>query len=175
MIPFNYFLTTKNKKDAAIHFFIDDYQFERLWNNPLKYIHTLKKYNYILSPDFSLYLDYPKAYQHFNHWRKHAISAFLQANGIKVIPTLSWSDEESFKWCFDGIEKGSIVAVSSVGSMKDELSKERFIKGFVKAIEVLEPIKIIYFGILPGELNCYQDLLVIKKSYTEKIKERGVI
>lgn len=28
-------------------------------------------------------------------------------------PTVSWGDENSFEFCFDGIEEGSVVAVSA--------------------------------------------------------------
>lgn len=176
VIPFNFALTAKaSDKRSGVHFFLDDYQFERIWKSPGNYIKTLKKFKYILSPDFSLYLDYPKAYQHFNHWRKHALAAFYQAKGIKVIPSLSWSDQASFAWCFDGIERGSIVAVSSVGSMISKQAKEIFINGFKKAIEILDPFKIIYFGVLPDELNEYEHLIIYKKSYQEKFRERDVI
>lgn len=176
VIPFNFALAAKaNAKHVGVHFFLDDYQFERIWKRPGSYIRTFQKFKYILSPDFSLYTDYPKAYQHFNHWRKHALAAFYQAKGVKVIPSLSWSDESSFRWCFDGIERGSVVAVSSVGSMNDKRAKEIFIKGFKKAIEILEPFKIIYLGILPDELNEYENLIVYKSSYQEKFRERDVI
>ena len=38
-------LTSFNERKQAdgIHFFIDDYQFERVWNNPDKYINKLKQ------------------------------------------------------------------------------------------------------------------------------------
>ena len=58
LIGFNY-AKSSDKKNIGIHFYLDDYQFERLWNNPQEYIEILKQYKCILSPDFSLYLDMP--------------------------------------------------------------------------------------------------------------------
>ena len=34
------------KECVAIHFFIDDYQFDRIWNNPERYIEMFKKYRH---------------------------------------------------------------------------------------------------------------------------------
>lgn len=42
LLPFNYAKTVKDY-DCWLHFFIDDYQFERIWNNPQKYLCLIKK------------------------------------------------------------------------------------------------------------------------------------
>ena len=55
---FNYAKSATDYK-TGLHFFIDDYQFERLWTRPLDYIELLKKFDCVLTPDFSLYLDMP--------------------------------------------------------------------------------------------------------------------
>ncbi|WP_405354187.1 DUF4417 domain-containing protein [Ruminococcus sp.] len=41
-IGFNEAMSSK-KTDCGIHFFLDDYQFTRLWNKPDRYIDLLKK------------------------------------------------------------------------------------------------------------------------------------
>ena len=49
IIPFNFALNIKRPCEMlAVHFFIDDYQFERIWKRPLVYIDVLKKFKYIL-------------------------------------------------------------------------------------------------------------------------------
>ena len=133
-IGFNYAKTfqRENKTKFGIHFFLDDYQFNRIWNNPNKYIELLKEFEYVLSPDFSMYTDYPKAMQMWKHFQKHWIGAYLEKNGIKVIPTIGWSDEESYEWCFDGEPTKTIVAVSSIGTQRYEDSRVLFLKGFKK-------------------------------------------
>ena len=44
-IGFNYVLSDKEPAGKAVHFFIDDYQFERIWNNPERYIEKLSQYD----------------------------------------------------------------------------------------------------------------------------------
>ena len=130
-IGFNYAKTCEKqqKTNFGVHFFLDDYQFERLWNRPDKYIQLLLKFKYVLSPDFSMYTDYPKAMQMWKHYQKHWLGAYMELFGIKVIPTIGWSDRDSFKWCFDGEPRNSIVAVSSIGTQKDKKSKQLFLNG----------------------------------------------
>ena len=53
LISFNYAKSTKDKADKGIHFFVDDYQFLRLWKNPSQYINLLKQFRVVFTPDFS--------------------------------------------------------------------------------------------------------------------------
>lgn len=75
-IPVNYALTAKDKATKGVHFYKDDYQFERFWNNPDKYIPLLQKFGAVCSPDFSLYSDMPLAVQLFMHYKKHWLAAY---------------------------------------------------------------------------------------------------
>lgn len=147
--PFN----ERNNNADGIHFFIDDYQFQRIWNRPDAYIEMLKKYKFVCSPDFSLYMDMPRVMQIWNHYKKQWLACYFQSFGINVVATVSWSDEKSFEFCFDGIPKGSCVAVSSVGCFDDEIAVKRFKKGYTEMIRRISPDKIIYFGRLPKELK----------------------
>lgn len=52
LIGFNYAKTTKNRQNKGVHFFLDDYQFLRLWNNPTAYLDILKGFRCVLTPDF---------------------------------------------------------------------------------------------------------------------------
>lgn len=68
----------------------------------------------------------------YNHYRKHWLGAYWQDNGITVIPTISWSDKESFGWCFDGELVGGTVAVSSVYVTLDYKDEPKFITYYSK-------------------------------------------
>lgn len=160
------------KECVALHFFIDDYQFDRIWNSPERYVDMLSKYEYICSPDYSLYIDFPKTLQMYNTYKKQFLGAYFQLHGIKVVPTVSWSDTDSYKWCFDGIEKGSCVACSSVGCMRNKESKQLFISGFIAMHNIVQPKKILMVGKLPDELKKYEDICVFVKAYQDEIKER---
>ncbi len=145
LIGFNYAMNSKNK-NMGIHCFVDDYQFERLWNSPDTYIETIAGYECFLSPDFSLYMDMPMAMKVWNVYRSRLIGQYYQDHGIEVIPTVSWAEPETFSFCFDGIEKGSIVAVSTIGIKKDEYAQKIWQRGMDEMIKVIKPEKILLYG-----------------------------
>lgn len=145
LIGFNYAKTSK-EKGVGIHFFLDDYQFERIWNDPHKYIETLREYDCILSPDFSLYMDMPMPMKIWNTYRSRMIGQFYQSYGIKVIPTISWAEEATFKFAFSGIPKGSIVAISTIGVKEDEEALKIWKNGVSEMIKSIKPSKILVYG-----------------------------
>ena len=152
-IPFNAALTDDRERDAkTVHFFLPDYQFIRVWNCPDKYIPLLSQFKQVLSPDFSTYSDFPTALQLWNHYRKHWVGAYWQAQGIDVIPTISWSTVDSFEWCFDGEPLGSCVAVSSVGALSDDESLELFVSGYREMLRRLEPEQVLFYGKVPFQI-----------------------
>lgn len=137
-ISFNYAISEKHPEEKIVHFFLDDYQFERLWHDPNRYIEILKRFKAITSPDFSLYTDFPIAVQVYNHYRKQWLAAFYQMQGIEVIPTICWSDHASYDFCFDGNPQKSIVAISDVGCYSGDAEK-LLMQGFSEMIETLHP------------------------------------
>lgn len=168
LVGFNFAKSCKNPGDKGVHFFLDDYQFNRLWTMIDRYIPILKKFRCVLSPDFSMYTDFPKAIQIYNHYRKHWCAAYMQERGITVIPTISWSTPDSFEWCFDGEPVGGCVAVSSVGCLVSAESKKLFVDGYMEMVRRLHPEKIIFYGSVPGE--CTGNIVRIK-AFREKFKE----
>lgn len=148
LIGFNYARTSKDT-DCGIHFFIDDYQFERLWNDPETNIEYLKKYQCALTPDWSLYMDMPMAMKVWNVYRSRMIGQMMQDRGIKVIPTLSWAQPETYTFCFDGIQPGGVVAVSTVGVMRDEEAKKVWTDGMKEALKRVKPSLVLCYGVEP--------------------------
>ena len=146
-IGFNYVkCTKKDKSKTGVNFFLDDYQFERCWNNPNRYAQLLSEFGCVLSPDFSLYTDFPKAIQIYNHYRNQWLGRYWQENGLTVIPTISWSDKESYDWCFDGVPENSIVAISNVGCMMNKVSRQLFMDGYNEMLTRLQPKEILMFA-----------------------------
>lgn len=150
-ISFNFVRGCEDPEQHAVHFFVDDYQFLRTWTNPDAYVATLAKFQAVCTPDFSTYTDFPKAIQIYNHYRKHWLGAYWQQHGAYVIPTISWSDKESFSWCFDGEPVGGVVAVSSVGTQVNRDASELFIAGYREMLDRLQPTQIIMYGHVPDE------------------------
>ena len=145
LIGFNYAKTSKNKK-CGIHFYVDDYQFERVWNYPEKYVEILWEYDCILSPDFSLYMDMPMPMKIWNIYRSRQIGAYYQSRGIKVIPTISWAEKETFEFCFQGIPKESIVSVSTIGVKEKKDALAIWHDGMTEMIKRIKPSAIIIYG-----------------------------
>lgn len=145
LIGFNYAKSSENK-DCGIHFYVDDYQFERVWNYPEKYVDVLKEYECILSPDFSLYLDMPMPMKIWNIYRSRLVGQYFQSKGIKVIPTISWAEKETFSFCFLGIPKGSIVSISTIGVKQDPNALQIWRDGVDEMIKQIEPKAILVYG-----------------------------
>ena len=145
LIGFNYAKTSKDK-GVGVHFYVDDYQFERVWNYPEKYLDVLMEYDCILSPDFSLYLDMPMPMKIWNVYRSRQIGAFYQSKGIKVIPTISWAEPETFQFCFQGIPQGSIVSISTIGVKRDPDALKIWRDGVSAMIDQIAPSAILVYG-----------------------------
>ena len=140
---------------AAVHFFLDDFRFEPVWSSPRKGLSYIRGVGFALSPDFSLYADWPLALQIFNVYRNRWCGAYWRSRGIRVIPTVSWSGEESYSFCFLGVEKGSAVAISTVGVAAAETGSEgrrMFVSGCRQMLEVLEPSAVLLYGEASQEL-----------------------
>lgn len=142
-----------------IHFYEDDYLFERLWRNPRKYLPILKRYNGVILPDWSLYRDMPLVMQLWNIYRSRAIGTWLQANGVKVIPNVRFGDRRTFKVCTDGLPKHSVIAVGTHGTLKNKIDHEIFIKGLDVVIKRLMPTAIVVYGACPDSIfQKYRDM-----------------
>ena len=76
---------------------------------------------------------------YMNRW----LGCIWQYAGIKVIPTFTWANEDTYDICFSGIEKGSIVAISTIGCINDI---ESYLKGFNEMKKRLNPSLIIVKG-----------------------------
>ena len=150
LIGFDKIKTGKDEHyERIVHFFLYDYKFKDIWKNPDKYIDVLKKYKAVLSPDYSMYIEMNPVMQLYNTFRNRWVGAYLADKGIKVIPTVSWELENTFDFCFNGIEKGSTVAVSTYmvsehRSHKDQ--KDFFLKGYNEMLKRIEPELIICYN-----------------------------
>ena len=142
-----------NDANQWIHFYEDDYLFERIWNQPRKYLPLFKKYNGVILPDFSLYYDMPLVMQCWNIYRSRAIGTWLQRNGIKVIPNCRFGDSRTFDITCAGLAKHSIIAIGSIGCIQDKTYRPTFIQGTKHVIEHLDPSQLVIVGSVPQEIQ----------------------
>ena len=150
MLRFCDFKEISDPENYIAHFYYDDYKFISVWRNPDKYIERLKRFKAVISPDFSLYTDFPKALQILSCYRRQWCGAYWRYMGIDVIPDVVWGDESSFEFCFEGIPIHSTVAVSSVGIKRnDEWNDKKnslFRIGYNEMLNRLEPTTILFYG-----------------------------
>lgn len=142
LISFNY-AKTSERKDVGVHFCIDDYQFERVWNNPEKYLPILMEYECIMTPDFSLYMDMPMPMKIWNTYRARMIGNYYQSKGLRVIPTISWCEPETFSFVFKGLPQNGTVLLSTIG-IKNDLTV--FKQGYPEFIKQVQPKNILLYG-----------------------------
>lgn len=161
LIPFSKSIRSKDFH-SFVHFFEDDVEFERIWNNPNKYLPILKKFDGVISPDFSLYRDMPLVQQEWNTYRSRAIGHWLQENGITVIPNVRFSDERSYAFCCDGVAKNATIAIGAYGCIKVNLDRKYFEKGLCQIIKKLMPKRIIFYGAISNYLYDYLTKLKIE-------------
>lgn len=138
--------------NSFVHFYEDDVNFERIWNNPNRYLPILKKFDGVITPDFSLYRDMPLVMQEWNTYRNRAIGHWLQENGITVIPNVRFSDERSYSFCCDGLSKGGTIAVGSHGCIKICVERKYFSHGIDYVVQKLEPKRIVVYGKAPDDI-----------------------
>lgn len=165
-ISFNFARTCDEPEIHGVHFFIDDYQFNRVWTQPDTYLNRLRQFQAVCSPDFSTFTDFPKAIQIYNHYRKRWLGVYWQEHGIRVIPTISWSDHNSYEWCFDGEPVGGYVAVSSVGTQVNKQAAALFRDGYAEMLNRLHPAAVIMYGTIPDW--CKDDNIILVKAFQSK-------
>ena len=96
--------------------------------------------------------------------------AWLQYLGLRIIPTITWANESSYDICFNHIEQGSVVAISTVGVSNEQ---ESFLNGFKEMVKRIKPSLILVRGnIIDGmEGNFifidFTDTFEIQKDYEQ--------
>lgn len=174
LVPFDKALKEPHPENKFIHFYISDYQFDRVWNLPNKYIKLLKRYAGVIAPDFSMFLNAPNVFNIFQHYKKQSLAHYWQTLGINVIPSFGCAGEKSYKWCFDGLPNNSNIAISTIG-----VEKEPFLDAIEKLNARLLPNKILVYGNNFPELEQkYGSKIIRYVSRTEqlhKLKKRSKI
>lgn len=140
---------------TILGFFVDDYQFKCVWNYPERALTAIQQREYVAvcEPDFSLYDDRPRAEWIWSVYKARWCGVFWQRNGIRVIPTLMWVDEDSYKFVWAGIPKNPpCVALETRAAKSDP---DGYNEGVVAAIDYLQPKQILVYG---PEGPCYRAL-----------------
>lgn len=155
-VPINLAGKERNPKECVLHCFVDDDKFEGIWREPLKQIETMSYYAYVCPCDFSFYYTMPMAMQIYQIYRMREIHHFLTSCGIKCIPVVTWSDESSFDFCFDGLPQESTLAISTNGCHTIR-AREYYKRGFSEMCKRLKPTQVLVIG---AEIPVERDTLI---------------
>lgn len=82
MVRFKDALSCEFREAQGLHFYSDDYQFERVWTKPEVYLELLQQFAFVVETDFSMYLDFPEPLQKWNHYRNQLLGAWWQAREL---------------------------------------------------------------------------------------------
>lgn len=172
LAPFHVLKTDPNLRHKCCHFFIDDYQFERLWNSPIRYLPLLKRCEGVIGPDFSMYSNMSQAQIIWNCYRNRVLTFWIQKNGIPAIPVLEWSSVSDFDFCFEGIPRGSVVALGLYGCMENNMKRFSLLQGFYRACEIVEPKTVIVYGAKIPEMETVHRDIRWFSNYCHQMKKR---
>lgn len=128
-----------------VHFFVDDFRFERLWNNPERYKDKLKMFAGVIEPDFSTCPNFPGAIKLYNAYRNRACARWMQDNGITVVPNVR-IDYQSSEYLLPGIPHHSTIAIGAHGCIKNKANRRRFIDTLKLVVDKLKPSNILVYG-----------------------------
>lgn len=135
-----------------IHFYEHDCKFERVWNNPRRYLRKMKKFQGVITPDFSLYRDMPLVMQEWNTYRGKALGHWWQSQGMNVLPNVRYSDERSYRFCCNGVPSKATICVGSYGCLKDSQNRALFKQGLAFIVSYLKPLCIVVYGGVPDDV-----------------------
>lgn len=76
-----------NRMYGTYHFYVDDYRFEKVWDDPDKVVksHCVS----VVEPNFTNAVETPKALAIYNTYRKRWLARYWQAAGIRVFVDLN--------------------------------------------------------------------------------------
>ena len=169
------------KYDAFVCFYIDDYKFDGprgIWHDAGHALVVLCHFAGVITPDFSTYQDFPEPLKIYATYRMRLMGYWLGRNGLAVINNVRWGTEETYRYCFDGIPKNSVVCIGTVGgSPRKYIDRKRFEDGLEELVKVLYPHTIIVYG--SASYPCFDKLInrgikvISYPSQTAQAFERG--
>lgn len=142
-----------------VSFYEHDVKFSEILQSPEAYLDDFRRFQGIISPDFSLYRDMPLLAQMANTYRNRALACFFQKNGIRVIPNVRWSDERSYttqvfpeRFAFLGLPQHSMVSIGTYGCIRGRENCYHFRAGLEAMIETLLPEAVLVYGPMPEKI-----------------------
>lgn len=132
-----------SNKEKLLHMFNYDKKLTTLWNNPLKYVPLFQSYFAVATPDFSIYPNMNINDIRHNVYKQRWLGRIWQNYDCNVWPTVGWAGSNTYDLCFENIEEGSVVTISTIGCQKN---KEMFLEGFNEMKKRIKPQLVVVYG-----------------------------
>ena len=137
-------------------FYTSDSRFENWWGEPSKY--TAKMLNAgiacAVTHDFSMFAGYPRVLHLFNAYRTKWLGRYMQEAGIKIIPNITFCDEESLVMSCTGIPVGAPVIAKQLQTVEAEKEDPKALaerqRLLVEMVNMVEPEQLLIYGNEPG-------------------------
>lgn len=135
-------------KGQMLQFFTDDYRFrDTAWYDLERFTYRVSHFDFYATPDFSMWKNTPTEYYNIEAvFKTRFVGAYWQQCGYDVIPTASWGGMNSFAYCFEGLPKYSVIAVSGMGNMKNADAFDLWSYGLQRLETEIEPILVLIYG-----------------------------
>jgi hypothetical protein len=137
---------TADPSSTGLHFFRNDEALLPVIGRPIKYVPTFSSFRLVLTPDITIGDGMPP----WQRARAVVISRMAgvvwQAHGLTVIPTLRWRTKDDYDNVASGIPAGSVVAVATYGSRRDDELRSEFERGLAVMVERMNPSAVLVFG-----------------------------
>lgn len=129
-----------------------DCTFERVRKNPKKYLNFFKRCAGLIGFDFSIHSDMPIAKQKAQMNDNLSLSFYFGKQGNKLIPNIRYGIDELADEFLSAIPKHSLVAIGTHGFIKEIPQKAEWYCFLEKIINTLDPLGIIVYGKLSGNI-----------------------
>jgi hypothetical protein len=161
-------------------FYVDDYKFENVWTNAVKFINDVKLYNpkWLMTPNFSIRYDTPISYQILARYKTQRCWRYWQEAGIKIIPTLNWWDKRSYDFCFLWLPQNIPLVSVQCRNHSNKQERKLFFDWLLKAKEVINFQKVLIYWweekkeFLQKEMPDWIDRIWIKSRATKKTQQK---
>lgn len=122
----------------AIHFFMPDHEFEHAtWHRLEQTAMTLTKFDAVIAPDNSLYVDAPEHLNRNAVYKSRFVGAYLTHCDIPVIPDYCWAGLSSLGYSLSGLPNHSVIALCGTGCRRSRSQWDLW----CHAVQVLESEK----------------------------------
>ena len=135
-------------QSGYLAFYEDDSKFQEVWQNAVVVVEAMVDLGWkgVVAPDFSMWRGSPRAVQLFEMFKSRWCARYWQEAGVRVIPSLNWSDETTYKWTFKGMPVGAPVVSAQCRTTRGMAGKHMFCKGINVAIQELQPQNVLLYG-----------------------------